>query len=71
MSIELDAIGASSRTNTGHGLLIEGTYWDDRIWGVDMLHPDRPGETWLGVLLMARRADLRGARALKKRGMAV
>lgn len=50
---------------TGDALLVEGTYWGDRVWGVD-LNADRagapqvrPGRNWLGALLMARRAELR------------
>ncbi len=51
--------------NTGDALLVEGTYWGDKVWGVD-LNTDRaatpqarPGRNWLGALLMARRAELR------------
>lgn len=68
---------------TGDALLIEGTMWDDRVWGVNLkegrkklqarlesrnapVHEfepgegwqDAPGRNWLGVLLMARRAEL-------------
>lgn len=51
---------------TGDALLIEGTYWRDRVWGVDLQGwTDRdgplieaPGRNWLGTLLMARRAEL-------------
>lgn len=48
---------------TGDRLLMEGTYWHDQVWGVD-LHIGRtpataPGRNWLGTLLMARRAELR------------
>lgn len=45
--------------NTEDLLLVEGTYWDDRVWGIDLLHDDLPGRNWLGTLLMARRAELR------------
>lgn len=50
---------------TGDALLVEGTFWGDRVWGVDLTkdrHADpqqRPGRNWLGTLLMARRAELR------------
>jgi len=51
---------------TGDALLVEGTYWGDRVWGVDLKsYADRevahlaPGRNWLGTLLMARRAELR------------
>lgn len=51
--------------DTGEALLVEGTYWGDTVWGVD-LHsptseelPTRHGRNWLGTLLMARRAELR------------
>lgn len=72
---------------TGDALLVEGTMWDDRVWGVNLkegrkrqeargaqyvgaeavaAHAWEPGEgwelapgrNWLGVLLMARRAEL-------------
>lgn len=51
---------------TGNALLVEGTYWNDRVWGVDLkLAPPNgsrdhraPGRNWLGHLLMARRAEL-------------
>lgn len=39
--------------NTHPHVLIEGNHWGDRFWGVD-----GHGENWLGVLLMARRAEL-------------
>jgi ribA/ribD-fused uncharacterized protein len=41
---------------TGNALLIEGTDWNDRVWGVSL--PSKRGRNWLGVLLMARRAEL-------------
>lgn len=50
---------------TGDALLVEGTWWGDRVWGVDLntdkhaTPQQRPGRNWLGVLLMARRAELR------------
>jgi ribA/ribD-fused uncharacterized protein len=44
---------------TGTADLVEGTYWNDRIWGVDLTDPERPGMNLLGALLMARRAQLR------------
>jgi len=43
---------------TGSAYLVEGTFWGDTIWGVDLTDPERPGENWLGVLLMERRAEL-------------
>ncbi len=49
---------------TGDALLIEGTYWNDHVWGV-ALGGERstplaePGRNWLGTMLMARRAELR------------
>ena len=51
---------------TGDAYLQEGTYWNDRIWGVDLtvrgVHPlDRPGQNWLGTILMETRARLRCA----------
>jgi ribA/ribD-fused uncharacterized protein len=80
---------------TGDALLVEGTAWGDRVWGVDLKagrkhwedtdarHPggtprnwepgepwqSSPGRNWLGVLLMARRAEIaaeiRGAQLFK------
>lgn len=65
--------------STGDALLVEGTMWGDKVWGVDLKagraessdeardgEPWEPGEpwvsspgrNWLGVLLMARRAEL-------------
>lgn len=52
---------------TGDALLVEGTHWGDRVWGVDLrigrqsqvADHRAPGRNWLGVLLMARRAELR------------
>ena len=75
---------------TGDALLVEGTMWGDRVWGVDLKAGrkafeeradaadgpalstawagpawdpgapwgESPGRNWLGVLLMARRAEL-------------
>lgn len=47
---------------TGHALLIEGTYWNDTVWGVSHEKTDvvweAPGRNWLGTMLMARRAEL-------------
>jgi len=52
---------------TEDALLIEGTHWGDKVWGValpkDEEHPgaawaSSPGRNWLGLLLMARRAEL-------------
>lgn len=50
---------------TGDALLVEGTYWGDRVWGIDLkpfparADPTAYGRNWLGTLLMARRAELR------------
>jgi ribA/ribD-fused uncharacterized protein len=49
---------------TGDALLVEGTQWGDRVWGVagSDVHDGMvtsPGRNWLGTLLMARRAELR------------
>ncbi len=59
---------------TGDALLVEGTFWGDTVWGVDLTTPlsdddedpakvDYPGRNWLGTLLMARRAELRAEQA--------
>lgn len=44
---------------TGDALLVEGTYWKDEVWGVDLTKVGYPGRNWLGSLLMTRRAELR------------
>lgn len=50
--------------DTGSAYLQEGTFWGDRIWGVDLtVNPaiapmDRPGNNWLGHILMHTRARL-------------
>lgn len=49
---------------TGHADLVEGTYWRDRVWGVDLLDPERPGTNWLGCILMNHRAQIRMRRSL-------
>jgi ribA/ribD-fused uncharacterized protein len=46
---------------TGDARLVEGTYWGDEIWGVDLHDPERPGQNWLGAILSAWRAVLSGA----------
>lgn len=47
---------------TGSAYLQEGTYWNDRIWGVDMTVSSdpfaRPGWNMLGAILMETRARL-------------
>lgn len=49
---------------TGDALLMEGTFWHDKVWGVDLQHAQWPGRNWLGTLLMARRAELRAMNSL-------
>lgn len=49
--------------DTGTAYLQEGTFWDDRVWGVDLTaepdNPfDRPGDNWLGHILMHTRYRL-------------
>jgi ribA/ribD-fused uncharacterized protein len=41
---------------TGNALLIEGTNWNDQVWGTT--RKSMFGRNWLGHLLMARRAEL-------------
>lgn len=41
---------------TGNALLVEGTQWHDKVWGVEA--DTKVGRNWLGHLLMARRAEL-------------
>ena len=47
---------------TGDRLLVEGTFWYDEVWGVDL--NTLQGRNWLGTLLMARRAELKAVAAL-------
>lgn len=49
---------AEELVKTGDALLIEGTYWGDTIWGVDLRRRGYQGNNWLGRILMARRAEL-------------
>lgn len=49
---------------TGDKLLVEGTFWHDDVWGVDLKDPNCRGRNWLGTLLMARRAELRAEAAM-------
>jgi ribA/ribD-fused uncharacterized protein len=51
-------------TSTGDRLLIEGNTWNDRFWGVCK----GQGRNWLGHLLMARRAELRGMHEIWRTG---
>jgi ribA/ribD-fused uncharacterized protein len=53
--------------DTENALLVEGTHWGDQVWGVALDKGESepgaswqaaPGRNWLGVLLMARRAEL-------------
>lgn len=54
---------------TADAMLVEGTWWGDTVWGVDLnkdraaTPQQRPGRNWLGALLMARRAELRAEQA--------
>lgn len=41
---------------TGTAMLVEGTWWGDTVWGLD--RRTGKGANWLGLLLMARRAEL-------------
>lgn len=45
--------------NTDASMLVEGTEWADRVWGLDLNARYHPGRNWLGRTLMARRAELR------------
>lgn len=50
--------------DTGHHVLVEGNTWGDEYWGVS----DGVGKNWLGFLLMARRAEIRGERVWRTTG---
>lgn len=41
---------------TGDAELVEGNYWNDTFWGVDLR--SGTGQNWLGRLLMLKRAQL-------------
>lgn len=41
-------------------LLIEGNGWGDAFWGAILKGEEWVGANWLGMLLMVRRAELRG-----------
>lgn len=41
--------------DTGDAYLVEGNTWGDKVWG----KVDGQGSNWLGIILMARRAELR------------
>ena len=43
---------------TGDEDLIEGNWWNDRFWGIDLKQKYPSGENWLGRLLMIIRAQL-------------
>lgn len=58
-SMESDCIATDWLLATGDALLVEGTWWHDVVWGVDLNTEGTPGRNLLGVLLMARRAELR------------
>ena len=58
--------------STGNAYLQEGTFWDDTVWGVNLIgtNPDgstdiiqdplmREGKNWLGTILMELRAKIR------------
>lgn len=49
---------ARQLVDTNDRLLVEGNWWGDKFWGVD-LKDNYKGHNWLGTLLMARRAELR------------
>lgn len=65
LKFTLDREEGQRLLRTGDALLVEGTWWKDRVWGVDLdtdkhaAPQQRPGRNWLGALLMARRAELR------------
>jgi ribA/ribD-fused uncharacterized protein len=46
--------------------LVEGTWWGDTFWGVDLKQDPPIGENWLGRLLMLTRAKLYCRRELRK-----
>ncbi len=43
--------------NTGDEQLIEGNYWHDEFWGVDVTRRPWRGENWLGRILMEVREE--------------
>lgn len=59
IKFRLDRAEGQNLLDTIDAMLVEGTYWGDQVWGVDLRAPSAPGRNWLGTLLMARRAELR------------
>lgn len=63
--------------NTGNAYLQEGTFWNDKVWGVDLMDEDgniildplkRQGHNWLGMCLMELRSQIRLGIATSKVG---
>lgn len=54
MKFQSDTLMSEYLLSTGDALLQEGNEWGDRCWGV--VHGT--GRNWLGIILMARRAEL-------------
>ena len=65
VKFRLSRVEGAALLDTGDALLVEGTYWGDQVWGVDLkphharFTPTEFGRNWLGTLLMARRAELK------------
>ena len=57
LKFTLDRPEGRALLETGDAMLIEGTWWNDTVWGLD--RETGMGRNWLGTLLMARRAELR------------
>lgn len=44
--------------STGNRYLVEGTWWNDRTWGIDLR--TGIGKNWLGEILMKVREEIKG-----------
>lgn len=47
---------------TGNENIVEGNYWNDKFWGVDLKETPNIGENWLGRLIMDIRNKIRKGR---------
>lgn len=47
---------------TGDQNIVEGNYWNDKFWGVDLKETPNEGENWLGRLIMDIRNKLQKGR---------
>lgn len=48
--------------DTGTENIVEGNYWNDKFWGVDMKATPNEGENWLGRIIMDIRNKIQKGR---------